>query len=123
MNYVRINKDMIFISPRGKRIVFDGYAFVFQKDDERNGYSHLCPRCHNRYRGLIRKRARSSEGCTVICGVKGCQQRLNCQTILIPTMPQIGWLMNMASVSYHSVCWMRNIYITIGKCVASATHI
>ena len=37
MNYVRSNKDMIFISPRGKRIVFDGYAFVFQKDDERNG--------------------------------------------------------------------------------------
>lgn len=72
MNYVRSNKDMIFISPRGKRIVFDGYAFVFQKDDERNGYSHLCPRCHNRYRGLIRKRARSSEDHLIICGVKGC---------------------------------------------------
>ena len=72
MNSVRSNKDMIFISPRGKRIVFDGYAFVFQKDDERNGYSHLCPRCHNRYRGLIRKRARSSEDHLIICGVKGC---------------------------------------------------
>lgn len=68
MSCVRSNKHMIYVSPRGKRIVFSDYDFVSQK----NGYSHLCPHCHNRYRGLIRKRARSSEGYTVICGVKGC---------------------------------------------------
>ena len=59
--------NMIYTSPRGKQIVFDDY----QENEEYNSYwAEMCPRCHNKYKGILGKRI--DKGAIGTCSVKGC---------------------------------------------------
>lgn len=63
-------KDMVYISPRGKRVVFDDYT----DNTEESGtyWSQTCKHCHNKYRGILNNKSCESPSDTTICGVKGC---------------------------------------------------
>nr|DAH91514.1 MAG TPA: Cytochrome C' [Caudoviricetes sp.] len=63
-------KDMVYISPRGKRVAFDDYT---DNTEEFGTYwSQTCRHCHNKYHGILNNKFCESPSDTIICGVKGC---------------------------------------------------
>ena len=63
-------KDMVYSSPKGKRVAFDDYAGPVE--DFRTYWSQICPHCHNKYRGILGKKSSRDGSDTATCGVKGC---------------------------------------------------
>lgn len=65
--------EMVYTSPRGKRIVFDDFQ---DNTKEYNSYwAEMCPHCHNKYKGILGKRI--DVGAMGTCSVKGCQNEAN----------------------------------------------
>lgn len=63
------SKVMVYTSPRGKIIVFDDWE---DNTEEFHSYwSEMCPRCHNKFRGILGKRV--SVGAMGTCSVQGCE--------------------------------------------------
>lgn len=61
--------NMIYASKRGKQIVFDDWV---DNTEEYNSYwVEMCSHCHNKYRGILGKRA--SDGAMGTCSVKCCE--------------------------------------------------
>lgn len=63
-------KDMIYISPKGKRVVFDDYTN--EVEEYGTYWSQICPHCHNKYRGILNRKSSGDGSDTASCGVKGC---------------------------------------------------
>lgn len=64
-------KNMIYISKRGRMIVFDDYT------DETNEYNscwvEMCPHCRKKYRGILGRRVDDGNSPWGVCSVKGCE--------------------------------------------------
>lgn len=63
-------KDMVYISPMGKRVIFDDYVDNLKEYGEY--WSQVCPHCHNKYRGILARKTSDSGSDTMTCGIKGC---------------------------------------------------
>ena len=63
--------DMIYISEKGNRIVFDDFA----DDTKEYGiyWGNMCPHCRNKYSGILENRVSSGGSDEGICSVKGCK--------------------------------------------------
>lgn len=67
--------DMLYSSKRGKIIVFDDYV---DNTEEFNSYwVEMCPRCHNKYKGILGMRADDGGTARGTCSVKGCDNEAN----------------------------------------------
>ena len=67
-------EDMIFVSARGKQIVFDDYEKFDEDEYEDAAYwTYMCPSCHKKYRGILGKRCANDGSGDASCGVKGCE--------------------------------------------------
>ena len=64
-------KRMIYVSPREKRIEFDAW----EDDVKENGifWVDMCPTCHNKYKGILGKRAHKDGSGVASCYVCGCE--------------------------------------------------
>ena len=66
---------MTYTSKRGKQIVFDDYV---DNTIEFNSYwVEMCSHCHNKYRGILGKRADDGGTACGTCSVKGCENEAN----------------------------------------------
>lgn len=61
--------DLIYTAKRGKQIVFDD--FEDNTEEYQSYWVEMCPHCHNKYKGILGKRA--SHGAIGTCSVKGCE--------------------------------------------------
>lgn len=61
--------ELIYTSKRGKQIIFDD--FEDNTEEYQSFWAEMCPHCHNKYRGILGKRA--SHGAMGTCSVKGCE--------------------------------------------------
>lgn len=61
--------DMIYTSKKGKQIVFDDFV-----DEHGTCWGNMCPHCHNKYRGILGKRASKGGSGEETCSVKGCDK-------------------------------------------------
>ena len=62
-------RNMVYISKRGRKIVFDDY--VDNTVDYASYWVEMCPHCHNKYKGILGNRVDDSGACAT-CSVKGC---------------------------------------------------
>lgn len=63
-------KNMIYISKRGKQIIFDDYE---DNTEEYNSYwVEMCPQCYQKYKDILDKRADDGGIASGTCSVKGC---------------------------------------------------
>lgn len=64
--------NMIYTSKRGKTIEFDD--FCDNTEEYQSYWVEMCPRCHNKYRGILGKRCDDGMTAQGICSVKGCER-------------------------------------------------
>ena len=65
--------EIIYKSKRGKIIIFDDYCNETD-DDELGGYwVYMCPKCHNKYKNIIKGKCSSTASGEAVCSVKGCE--------------------------------------------------
>lgn len=62
---------LIYISKRGKQIVFDDYAV---EEEYNNAWTYMCKHHHNIYRGILGNRCGDVAIAGVICSVDGCDR-------------------------------------------------
>lgn len=71
-------KNMVFTSKRGKQIVFDDFCDDYEDDEEIPFvWVEMCPRCHNKYRGILGNRCDDGGSAQATCSVKGCNNTAN----------------------------------------------
>ena len=62
--------ELVYTSPRGVRLNFDTY----EKDIEYGSYwVDMCPKCHNRYKNLLKGKFDNAGSGVASCSVKGCK--------------------------------------------------
>lgn len=67
---VRVEQqNMIYTSKRGKQIVFDD--FVDNTKEYQSCWVEMCPKCHNKHKGILGNRAH--HGAMGTCSVLGCE--------------------------------------------------
>lgn len=76
-----MKKLLVYKAPRGREIIFDSY-----EDDRENGiyWVEICPACHNRYRGLLKRKGISKDPSgsgEAACSVKGCKNENACMYV------------------------------------------
>ena len=65
--------NMIYISKKGKQIVFDDY--VDNTEEYGSYWVEMCPYCHNKYRSILGNRADDGGTAQGTCSVKGCENK------------------------------------------------
>ena len=65
---------MKYVSPRGKEILFD--AWEDEVEEYGTYWVDMCPRCHNKYRGIIKNKAWQGPSAEAACYVKGCSNTI-----------------------------------------------
>lgn len=63
--------QMIYTSKRGKQIVFDD--FCDETEEYQSFWAEMCPRCHNKYRGILGNRCSDKGEAQGVCSVEGCE--------------------------------------------------
>lgn len=66
---------IVYTSKRGRKIVFDDWCDE-TKDEDLGGYwVYMCPKCHNKYKGIIKNKCSRSASGEAWCSVKGCENQ------------------------------------------------